>query len=177
MSLIRVGGALLQAHLPHVFLGLMIGAVPVNAEFAPALIAQEHIFSDGQLWDQCQLLMDDDDTLLLAVLQSLKLAFLTVIDDVAGIASEGIDAAQHVHQSDLPAPFSPTRAWISPALHFQIDVIQCLDTGNSFVMFFITRMLSAKFNASSFLPSGPGRNWRRSFQAYRPDKRRAGIPF
>ncbi len=35
---------------------------------------------------------------------------------------------------DLPAPFSPTRAWISPGLTEKVTSFNALTPGNSFVM-------------------------------------------
>ena len=38
---------------------------------------------------------------------------LVVQQDLARIGL--LEAVEHVHQGDLPAPFSPSRQWISPA--------------------------------------------------------------
>ena len=63
-----------------------------------ALIAQIHIFADRHLRDQCELLMDNDDTKLFRILDSGKLTDLSVVNDISLIGTVGIDAAQYVHQ-------------------------------------------------------------------------------
>ena len=121
------GCFVLQAHLAHMLLRLIIGAVPVHAQLALAFVAEEHILADRQLGDQRQFLMDDDDALLLAVLQRLKLADFTVIDDVAGVASVGIDAAENIHQGGFTrAVLTDQSVDLSP-LHFDINIVQGLD--------------------------------------------------
>ena len=121
--------ALLQADLIHVGAGLVEGAVPVDAETAFPLVAQEHVLSDGELRDQRQLLVDDNDPQLFAVFQGAELADLTVIDDVAGIAAEGIGARQHVHQGGFPRAVLAHQGVDLAALDLEVDVVKRLDAG------------------------------------------------
>ena len=94
-------GGLGQAYDFQIFIRLGVGGVPVNVEGLALLVAQEHVFADGHVRHQRQLLMDDDDALPFAVLQRFKLADLTVIDDISGITSVGVGAAEYVHQCGL----------------------------------------------------------------------------
>ena len=59
----------------------------------------------------------------LAVGDAVELALLALEDDLAVVGAVRIDAADSTFISvDLPAPFSPTTAWISPASTLEIDV-------------------------------------------------------
>ena len=93
-------GRLVQPHLLHMLFGLIVGLVPVDkAEFVFDLIAQEHVFSNGQQRDQGQFLVNNDDAHRLAVLLVLELTELSVIVDFAGVAARRIGSGEHVHQS------------------------------------------------------------------------------
>ena len=52
----------------------------------------------------------------------------------------------------LPAPFSPTSAWISPLSTWRLTLSRAFTPGKVFVMFFISSMISAMvFLRSPFL--------------------------
>ena len=104
-----------------------MGLVPVDSIFLSLFIAQKHVFADAHIRDQRQFLMDDDDALAFAVLQIMKAAFLTVIDNIARIASVGIPAAQDVHQRGFPGAVFPYQGMNAAALDGEVDVIQRLD--------------------------------------------------
>ena len=76
-------------------LDVSIGPVDGNS-FAP-LVAQEHVLADGHIGDQRELLVDDDNAFRFAVTNLGKAALLAIINDVAGIGTVGIDAAEDIH--------------------------------------------------------------------------------
>ena len=124
--------AVLQPNLIHVGARLVIGAVPVDAEAALALIAEEHVFSYGELRDQSQLLMDDDDPELFTVFQRIKVADLTVVYDVAAVASKGIRAGKHVHQGGFSgAVFADKRVDLA-AFDLEIHIVERPDARKLF---------------------------------------------
>ncbi len=47
---------------------------PVNDAFAGTLVAQVDVLGNGEVRDQCQLLMDNDDSQILALLDAFELA-------------------------------------------------------------------------------------------------------
>ena len=103
------------------------GLVPVQAELALALVAQEHVLTDGQLRNQCQFLMDNDNADFLTVPDGLEVALLTVVYDLPRVGAIGICTAEYVHQRGLTgAVFANQRVDLSPR-NFQIDMVQGFD--------------------------------------------------
>ena len=84
-------GGLLQANDCEQLVRFCVGFVPVDVHRAPALVAEEHVFRNGEIRHQRQLLMDDDDAGFFAVADLLKMADLAVIYDFAAVAAEGVD--------------------------------------------------------------------------------------
>ena len=123
-------GRLVQPHLAHVALRLAVGSVPVDvAHGVFDLVAQKHVFPDGQQGDQGQLLVDDDDAQGLAVLLGFKLAQLALVVDLAGVAPGGVGARKHVHQGGFARSVLADQGVDFPGLHPQIHVIQGFDAG------------------------------------------------
>src|ERR1700734_118089 len=65
---------------------------------------------------------------------------------------------------DLPAPFSPTTAWISPALTVRLTLSSALTPGNVLVMLRMDRMVSSATPSPEFVMfcrvRSPERGWR-----------------
>ena len=134
-------GRLVQPHLLHMLFGLVVGLVPVDkAEFVFDLIAQEHVFSNGQQRDQGQFLVNNDDAHRLAVLLVLELTELSVIVDFAGVAARRIgDLArvaarrvgpgEHVHQCGFSRAVFPDQRVDLAFLHLQVHVVQRFHAG------------------------------------------------
>ena len=122
-------GGLGQAHDLQIFIRLGVGGVPVNVEGLALLVAQEHVFADGHVRHQCQLLMDDDDALFFTVSNFGELTNLSIVYDIARIRAKGINAAEDIHQGGLTrAVFSHQRV-DGPPFHLKIHVVQRADTG------------------------------------------------
>ena len=120
-------GGLAQAHDLQVLVRLAVGVVPVDGKGLAPLVAQEHVLADGHVGHQGQLLVDDDDALGLAVRDLGELADLALVDDVAGIAAVGVDAAEDVHEGGLARAVLSHQGVDGPLLHLQIHVVQCPD--------------------------------------------------
>ena len=90
--------------------------VPIDRDSVLDLVAEEDVLINRELGNEGELLVDDRDAGLLAVRDAPELLDLAAEDDVARIVTVRVNAAQHLHEVDLPAPFSPTRPWISPCL-------------------------------------------------------------
>ena len=73
--------------------------------------------------------MYNDNALFLAVTQRPELAGLTVIDDIAGIAPEGVSAAENVHQRGFSGAVLAHKSVYLAAPYFEVHIIERLDTG------------------------------------------------
>ena len=76
--------------------------------------------------------MDNNDPLLFRILDLIKLADLTVIDDVSLIRTIRINAAQNVHQGRLSRSVFPYQSMDLAFLHFQIHVVKRFNAGEGF---------------------------------------------
>ena len=123
-------GRLIESHLLHVALGLIIGLVPVDdPHFVADLVAQEHVLADGEQRNQGQLLVNDYNAQRFAVLLGFKLAQLAFVIDFTGVASCGVGAGQHVHQGGLSRAVFTDEGMDLAGFHLEVHVIQCLDAG------------------------------------------------
>ena len=106
----------------------MIGLIPVNeTSLGLDLIAQKHIFADGQQRNQGQFLMDNNNTLCFAVLQCFELAQLSVIINLTCIGIRRINTRQDIHQCGFASTVLADQCVNFSAFNNQIDIIQCLD--------------------------------------------------
>ncbi|KAF5047416.1 hypothetical protein DSECCO2_460710 [anaerobic digester metagenome] len=55
-------------------IGTAVCLVPVYGKDSALLVSQEHVLGNGEVGNECQLLMDDDDSLFLAFLDGVELA-------------------------------------------------------------------------------------------------------
>ena len=81
--------------------GLLDRLVPVDQEALLDLVAEENVLVHRQFREKRQLLIDDGDADLFAVGDSLEFLNLAAEQDVAVIATERPDPAQHLHQGGL----------------------------------------------------------------------------
>ena len=91
-----------------------LGRVPVD-EAALARVAgrERDILGDRHPFDETEVLMDEGDRLMLAEAgRAVPVALAAVLDRSLGRLD---DAAERLIRVDLPAPFSPSKARISPA--------------------------------------------------------------
>ena len=68
--------------------------------------------------------MDDDNSLLFAVANRIKTAFLAIIADLALVGAIGIDAAEHIHQRGFPGAILTDQRMDGAFLHLDIDPVQ-----------------------------------------------------
>ena len=118
-------GRFIKPYLLHMFFCFVVGPIPVDMpHFVLFLISQKHVLTDSQKRNQCQFLMNDDDSLCLAVLQSPELAKLPVIINFPCVATHRIRSGQHVHQCGFPRAVLADQRMNLPPLHDQIYIIQ-----------------------------------------------------
>ena len=132
-----------QADASEVLVGFGGGFEPVDDPVRGDLVAQEEVLHDAQLGDQCQFLVDDDDARVLALADAFELAqYPGLEDDLALRRSRtgGYRTGTFI-SVDLPAPFSPQIAWISPRLTFGVTSASALTPGNSLVIPFMERIV------------------------------------
>jgi hypothetical protein len=91
-------GHLGKADLGEQFLGPAIDGVAVNHAKARGRMRQKNVLRDRHQRNQRQLLMDNDDTQRLGIIDVAKAPLLAVEDDAAFVVAEGIDAAENLHQ-------------------------------------------------------------------------------
>ena len=73
--------------------------------------------------------MDDDDSLFLTVADFIKLAHLTVVNDVALICAVGIYAAEHVHESGFTGSVFPHQRVDFSLFHLQVYIVKGFYSG------------------------------------------------
>ena len=110
-------------------LGFLAGTGPVDDALVLALVAQEHVLRHRQIGAQRQLLVDDDDALVFALLNAVELAGLAAVDDVPLVCAVGIHAAQHVHQGGLSGPVLTADGHDLAALDLEVYVVQGFHAG------------------------------------------------
>lgn len=86
--------------------------------------------------------MDDDDAGVLAVADAAELAALALEEDLALVVAVRVDPDSTFISVDLPAPFSPQMAWISPCLTDRLTSCSALTPGNVLVIPLIRKMCS-----------------------------------
>ena len=95
-------------------------------------IAKEHILPDGHIGDQRKLLMNDNDTFFLTVLDLVEFADLTIIDDIAFIRSVRINTAQYIHKCGLSCAVLAYKGMDLSFFHLQVYIVKCFYTGECF---------------------------------------------
>ena len=125
-------GAFLQAYGLQKFCRPGIGFIPVDFVLMSPFIAQKHIFPDRHIGNQCKLLMNDYDTLFLTVLDLIKFADLTVIDDVPFVRPIRIYTAQYIHQCGLSCAVFAYKCVDLSLFHLQVYIVKCFYTGECF---------------------------------------------
>lgn len=88
----------LEAELGHQGAGPAGHGVPVEQAPAGRLVAEEDVFSDGHVFDEGQLLVDDADTGGLGIARGVEADGLAVEQDLAGEAAVGVDAGEDFDQ-------------------------------------------------------------------------------
>ncbi len=94
-------GRLVEADLLEQPDRLLMGQAPVDDAACRLLVGQEDVLGDRQLRDQRQLLVDDDDALLLAVLDPTEVALLALVEELAVVRPVRVDAGHDLHQGGL----------------------------------------------------------------------------
>ena len=95
-------------------------------------VSQEQILCCRDSRNQGQLLMDNDNPLFLAVLETGKAAYLTVIQNIPAVGSVRIDPAENIHQCGFAcAVFAADCMDLSPADR-QIHIVKSLDAEKFF---------------------------------------------
>ena len=78
----------MKTYLSHMFLSLAVCFIPVDgSSFIFDLVSKKHVFTDGKQWDQCKLLVNNNDTFCLAVIKLFKLTLFTLVGNRSSIAA------------------------------------------------------------------------------------------
>ena len=126
------GGGVVQTNHGHVFGSFLVGHVPVDHAVFGLLIAQKHVFSNAQVRNQRQFLVDDNDAYTLAIFDVFKPAFVVLIDNIASIGAIGIDTAENIHQRGLASAVFATEGMDLAFRHLNVHVVQRLNAGELF---------------------------------------------
>ena len=95
------------------------------------LPADKNILRHRKMAHHIQFLVYDDDAGLLGFAGIVKIHFLPVVDDGAGIP--GIDAGEHLHQGGLAGSVLAHQGMNLSAPHLKIHMIQGMDAGEGLV--------------------------------------------
>ncbi len=101
--------------------------VPVDHAALRLFIADEDVLGDGEERAERELLMDDDDTVGLGILDGAVLALLAVEGDGARIRAMRVDARKHIHQCGLACAVLAADGMYLAAFHRQIDAGERFD--------------------------------------------------
>jgi hypothetical protein len=123
-----------RRHLPAGFL-LIDHAGPRR------LHAEDDVVQNGKAFDQLEVLMDHSDVQRVGVVGVADPDDLAVLFDNTRLGL--IETVSTLMRVDLPAPFSPSKACISPFLSWRVMSSLALIPGNSLVMFSISITYSA----------------------------------
>ncbi len=119
----------LKAHHVHELCCLLIGKVPVDYAGVTLFVSQIHVFSDTQMGNQRQLLVNDGDAAAFAVLDGPKEAQFVPIVYFTGIRTVWVDAAEHIHQGRFPRAVFAYNGVDLALCNINIDIVQSLNAG------------------------------------------------
>ncbi len=122
-------GVVAQADAVQQFGRLLLRLAPVDDAAAVQFAAEEDVLGDGQLGDERELLVDDRDAGGLALADVAEPHHLALVDDVALVAAERVDARQHLHQRRLAGAVLADDRVDLAGLHLDRHVVQRLDAG------------------------------------------------
>jgi hypothetical protein len=94
-------GVLGQADAGHQLLGRLLVATQSMHAAARRLVAEEDVLGDGELGDQRQLLVDDDDARLLGGADVRNVHGLALEEDLAFVGAVRPHPGEHLHQGGL----------------------------------------------------------------------------
>ena len=121
----------MQADPFHQLFGALLGRLPVDDPVFRLFIAQKDILGDGEQRDERQVLVDDGDAFLHAVVDRLELAPLAIEIKVALVIAVVINAADNIHQRGLSrAVLTAQNVDLSPA-YPEVDILQRHDVPKS----------------------------------------------
>ena len=109
-----------------------ISLVPVDTPFASLFITEEHVLADGQIRDQCEFLVDNNDSLFLGIFNVMKFAYFAVVNYVAFIGAKRINSAENVHQCRFTGTVLADQRMDLSLFNLKVDVVECLNARKSF---------------------------------------------
>ena len=139
-QLLLSGTDLLDQHLRgfgqtnhlEVFVRLDKCSIPVDFGFSAALIAEIHVLADRHFRNQCQLLVDNDDSFAFRIFYRIKFTGLAVIDNIAFIGPVRINTAENIHQRGFTGAILTDKCVDLTFFHLEIDIVESLDTRKCF---------------------------------------------
>ena len=117
----KLGAALLSAGMIVLALTLLVMSLLTGCT--------KDVFADAHVWDQRQLLMDDDDALVLTVFDLGELAYFPFVHNVPRVTAIGIQAAEHIHQRGFTGAVFTDQGMDAAPLDDEAHVVQSFDAG------------------------------------------------
>ena len=109
--------------------GALLRLDPVDDTEPARLVAEEDVLGDGQLGDEGELLMDDDDPGLLARFDVAEADLRTLEHDLARVGPVGVDAGEYLHQGGLARAVLSADGVDLSSSHGEGDLVESLDPG------------------------------------------------
>jgi len=122
-------GIFLKAHGLEKLACLGDRRVPVDDATAGGFIAEEDVLGYGQIRDQGQFLVYDDDSFFFALLDVTELALHIFVEDLAFIGAMGIYPGEHFHQGRFARAVFTDQSMDFIVFDFKRDIAQRLDAG------------------------------------------------
>ena len=128
----QCSGRFLQTYCSHIFLSFAVSIVPVDRKFLSSLVTEEHVLTDAHVRDQCQFLMDNDNSLFFTIFNFREFTNFSVIYNIAFIATVRVDTTQNIHKGRFTGAVFSNQSVDLAFFYLKIYIIKCLNTGECF---------------------------------------------
>ena len=116
-----------EAHASEQVAAAAPSLAPVDETTGDDLVAEEDVLGDGELGDEGELLVDDDDAGALRGLDVLERHLLALEHDLPAVGAVGVHAGQHLHERRLPGAVLPADRVDVAAADGHRDVVERAD--------------------------------------------------
>jgi hypothetical protein len=116
-----------QPHPGQQLCGLQVGLTPIHPAIFGLFVTEVDVLGDGEVGAQCELLVDDDNAALFAVIDGGEVAGFVFEEDVPFEGAVRVDTGQDLHEGGFPGPVLTTDGVYLAAVNIQGDILQRLD--------------------------------------------------
>ena len=155
MFMMREFGILFEPHLRQELARQGDGPMPIDHSALGPLVAEEDVLRNGEIRDQGEFLVDDDDPELFAIENALESAFRAFVVNGARIVPVRVNPTQDLHQRGLAGAVLAYESVDFVAAHFQADPSRAFTPVKVFVMLHISRIVSNMSPPSKNVPEQP----------------------